>query len=93
VTAGRSSSCQGLAAAGLFAFMLSYAEFLLALVLAVDAANPPLSVVMTALARNTYVSWRSLNGTIFLTVLPSVVLVVIVWRPVAEGILVRGLKG
>jgi ABC-type maltose transport system permease subunit len=90
VTAGRRSPCQGLAAAGLFA---SYAEFLLALVLADDAAKPPLSVVMTALARNTYVSWRSLDGAIFLVVLPSVVLVAIDWGLVAEGILVRVLKG
>jgi hypothetical protein len=62
-------------------------------VFAGDAANPPASVVITALARNTYVSWRSLNGAIFLTALPPVMLVVIVWRLVAEGILVRGLKG
>src|SRR5690349_3403447 len=40
-------------ATGVFAFILSYAEFLFALVLSGDSANRPLSVVMAALARNT----------------------------------------
>jgi ABC-type glycerol-3-phosphate transport system permease component len=46
-------SLPSLAATGLFAFMLSYAEFLFALVLSGEASNRPLSVVMAALARNT----------------------------------------
>jgi hypothetical protein len=58
-----------------------------------DAANRPLAVVMAALARNTDVSWGLLNSSIFLAVLPSLALVVIVWRFVVEGILVGGVKG
>jgi ABC-type glycerol-3-phosphate transport system permease component len=62
-------------------------------VLSGDARNRPLSVVMAALARNTDVSWGLLNSAMFLAVLPSLVLVVIVWRFVIEGILVGGVKG
>ena len=86
-------SLPSLAATGLFAFMLSYAEFLFALVLSGDAANRPLSVVMASLARNVDVSWGILNSAIFLAVLPSVALVAIVWRSIVEGILVGGIKG
>jgi ABC-type glycerol-3-phosphate transport system permease component len=86
-------SLPSLAATGLFAFMLSYAEFLFALVLSGDADNRPLSVVMASLARNVDVSWGILNSAIFLAVLPSVVLVAIVWRMIVEGILVGGVKG
>ena len=86
-------SLPSLFATGLFAFMLSYAEFLFALVLSGEAANRPLSVVMAALARNTDVSWGLLNSAILLAVLPSLALVIIVWRYVVEGILVGGTKG
>lgn len=86
-------SLPSLAATGLFAFMLSYAEFLFALVLSGEASNRPLSVVMAALARNTDVSWGLLNSSIFLAVLPSLILVIVVWRLVVEGILVGGVKG
>jgi multiple sugar transport system permease protein len=86
-------SLPSLAATGLFAFMLSYAEFLFALVLSGEAGNRPLSVVMASLARNVDVSWGLLSSSIFLAVVPSLVLVVIVWRFVVEGILVGGIKG
>jgi ABC-type glycerol-3-phosphate transport system permease component len=86
-------SLPSLAATGLFAFMLSYAEFLFALVLSGEAANRPLAVVMASLARNVDVSWGLLNSSIFLAVLPSVALVAIVWRLIVEGILVGGVKG
>jgi len=86
-------SLPSLAATGLFAFMLSYAEFLFALVLSGDAANRPLAVVMASLARNVDVSWGLLNSAIFLAVLPSLLLVAIVWRMIVEGILVGGVKG
>jgi multiple sugar transport system permease protein len=74
-------------ATGVFAFILSYAEFLFALVLSGDPANRPLSVVMAALARNTDVSWGLLNAGVFLAVVPAVVLVAFIWRFVVEGLL------
>jgi ABC-type glycerol-3-phosphate transport system permease component len=48
---------------------------------------------MASLARNVDVSWGLLSSSIFLAVVPSLVLVVIVWRFVVEGILVGGIKG
>ncbi|MGF1624238.1 MAG: carbohydrate ABC transporter permease [Alphaproteobacteria bacterium] len=80
-------------ATGLFAFMLSYAEFLFAMVLSGEAGGRPLSVVMAALARNTDVSWSLLNTAIVIAVLPTLALVVLVWRYVVEGLLAGASKG
>jgi ABC-type glycerol-3-phosphate transport system permease component len=80
-------------ATGLFAFMLSYAEFIFSMVLSGDARSRPLSVVMAALARNTDVSWSLLNAAIFMAIVPTLVLVVLVWRWVVEGILSGIVKG
>lgn len=80
-------------ATGLFAFMLSYTEFLFSMVLSGDARARPLSVVMAALARNTDVSWSLLNSAIFIAVLPTLLLVVLVWRYVVEGLLAGAVKG
>jgi ABC-type glycerol-3-phosphate transport system permease component len=78
-----------LAATGLFAFMLSYAEFMFSHVLSGDAGSRPVSVVMAALARNPDVSWSLLNTAIFVAILPAIVLVALVWRYVIAD-LVRG---
>jgi ABC-type glycerol-3-phosphate transport system permease component len=78
-----------LAATGLFAFMLSYAEFMFSLALSGAAGSRPVSVVMAALARNVDVSWSLLNTGIFIAIVPTLVLVVLVWRLVMED-LVRG---
>ena len=80
-------------ATGLFAFMLSYTEFLFAMVLSGDARSRSLSVVMVSLARNTDVSWSLLNSAIFIAILPTLVLVVVVWRYVVEGLLSGAVKG
>ena len=80
-------------ATGLFAFVLSYAEFLFALVLSGGAANRPLAVAMAALARNTDVSWGLLNASVFLAVLPTMALVAVVWRFVVEDLLQGGVEG
>ncbi len=80
-------------ATGLFAFMLSYAEFMFSMVLSGDAQSRPLSVVMAALARNTDVSWSLLNSAIFIAVLPTLLLVVLVWRYVVEGLMRGAVKG
>lgn len=82
-----------LLATGLFAFMLSYAEYMFAQALGGSADNRLLPVVMTALARNTDVSWGLLNASIFIAVVPSLILVVLVWRFVVEGLLEGSVKG
>lgn len=79
----------GIAATGLFAFMLSYAEFMFAMVLSGDASARTASVVMASLARNPDVSWSLLNAGIFIAILPTLILVALVWRFVIAD-LVRG---
>ena len=79
-------------ATGLFAFMLSYSEYMFSMVLSGDAATRPVSVVMAALARNTDVSWSLLNTAIFIAIVPTLVLVVFVWRFVVEGLLSGAVK-
>ena len=44
-------------------------------------------------ARNTDVSWSLLNSAIFIAVLPTLLLVVLVWRYVVEGLLAGAVKG
>lgn len=80
-------------ATGLFAFMLSYSEYIFSLVLSGEARSRPVSVVMAALARNTDVSWSLLNTSIFVAIIPTLVLVVLVWRFVVEGLLSGSVKG
>jgi multiple sugar transport system permease protein len=82
-----------IAATGLFAFMLSYSEYMFSMVLSGDAATRPVSVVMAALARNTDVSWSLLNTAIFIAIIPTLVLVVLVWRFVVEGLIGGAVKG
>jgi ABC-type glycerol-3-phosphate transport system permease component len=85
-------SASSMVATGLFAFMLSYSEFLYALILTGTARTRTLPVVMGALSTNTDVAWGMLMGGVFLTLLPTLVLVIIVWRFVVEGIVFGGSK-
>ena len=80
-------------ATGLFAFMLSYSEYMFAMILSGDTQTRPVSVVMAALARNTDVSWSLLNTAIFLAIVPTLVLVALVWRFVVEGLIGGAIKG
>ncbi len=82
-----------LAATGLFAFMLSYAEFMFAMVLSGEASSRPASVVMAALARNPDVSWSLLNTAITIAILPTIVLVTLVWRYVLSDLVRGAVKG
>lgn len=85
-------SASSMVATGLFAFMLSYSEFLYALILTGTERTRTLPVVMAALSTNTDVAWGMLMGGVFLTLLPTLVLVIIVWNFVVEGIIFGGSK-
>ncbi len=80
-------------ATGLFAFMLSYSEYMFSLVLSGEAQSRTVSVVMAALARNTDVSWNLLNTGIFIAIIPTLIVVVVIWRFVVEGLLKGGVNG
>lgn len=86
-------SLPSIGATGLFAFMLSYSEFMFAMLLSGSSQTRPVSVVMAALARNTDVSWSLLNTAIFIAIIPTMILVVLVWRLVVEGLLSGAVKG
>jgi ABC-type glycerol-3-phosphate transport system permease component len=81
-----------MAATGLFAFMLSYSEFMFAHALSGDAESRPVSVVMAALARNPDVSWSLLNTGIFIAILPTLLLVILVWRYVLADLVSGAVK-
>lgn len=81
-----------MAATGLFAFMLSYSEFMFAHALSGDAQSRPVSVVMAALARNPDVSWSLLNTGIFIAILPTLVLVTLIWRYVLADLVSGSVK-
>lgn len=86
-------SLPSIGATGLFAFMLSYSEYMFSLVLSGDARARTVSVVMAALARNTDVSWSLLNTGIFIAIIPTLIIVIVVWRFVVEGLLSGAVKG
>ncbi len=85
-------SAASMVATGLFAFMLSYSEFLYSRVLTGSEATRTLPVVMAALSTNTDVAWGMLMAGVFLTLLPTLVLAIIVWKFVVENIILGASK-
>ena len=85
-------SAASIVATGLFAFMLSYSEFLYSLVLSGSEATRTLPVVMAALSTNTDVAWGMLMAGVFLTLLPTLVLAIVVWKFVVENIILGASK-
>jgi ABC-type glycerol-3-phosphate transport system permease component len=73
--------------------MLSYAEFMFSMVLSGDADSRPASVVMAALARNPDVSWSLLNAAIVIAILPTLLLVSLVWKFVLADLVRGAVKG
>ncbi len=59
------------------------------MVLSGDASARTAPVVMASLARNPDVSWSLLNAGIFIAILPTLILVALIWRFVIAD-LVRG---
>ena len=85
-------SASSIVATGLFAFMLSYSEFLYALVLGGTSRTRTISVVMASLSTNTDVAWGMLMAGVFLTLIPTLLLVVCVWKLVVENIILGASK-
>lgn len=85
-------SASSIVATGLFAFMLSYSEFLYALVLGGTEKSRTISVTMAALSTNPDMAWGLLMAGVFLTLIPTLVLVTIVWKFVVENIILGASK-
>ena len=85
-------SASSLVAVGLFSFMLSYSEFLYSNILGGSERTRTLPVIMAALSTNTDVAWGMFMAGVFLTLVPTLVLVILVWNFVVEGIVFGGSK-
>jgi ABC-type glycerol-3-phosphate transport system permease component len=85
-------SAASLVATGLFAFMLSYSEFMYSLVLGGSERSRTLPVVMSSLIYNPDMIWGLTMAGVFLTLIPSLVLAVVVWKFVVENIILGASK-
>jgi ABC-type glycerol-3-phosphate transport system permease component len=80
-------SAASMVATGLFAFMLSYSEFMYSLVLGGTERTRTIPVVMTALIYNVDMIWGMIMSGVFLTLVPSLILAIVVWKFVVENII------
>ena len=71
---------------GLFAFMLSYSEFLFALLITTSIRTRTLPVVLGSVSWNPDVTWSLLSAGIVLGLVPTVLLIVPVWRFMVKGL-------
>jgi len=85
-------SASSMVATGLFAFMLSYSEFMYSLVLGGSQRSRTLPVVMTSLIYNPDMIWGMLMSGVFLTLIPSLILAIVVWKFVVENIILGAMK-
>ena len=85
-------SASSMVATGLFSFMLSYSEFMYSLVLGGSLGTRTLPVVMTSLTYNPDMIWGMLMAGVFLTLIPSLILAIVVWKFVVENIILGASK-
>ena len=71
---------------GLFAFMLSYSEFLFALLITTSIRTRTLPVVLGSVSWNPDITWSLLSAGIVLGLVPTILLVVPVWRFMVRGL-------
>jgi ABC-type glycerol-3-phosphate transport system permease component len=79
--------------AGLFAFMLSYSEFLFGLFITTTRERRTLPVVLGSLSANTDVSWNMLMAGIVIGTIPTLFLAIPVWRFMVRGLTSGAIKG
>jgi multiple sugar transport system permease protein len=72
--------------AGLFAFMLSYSEFLFGLLLTTNESVRTLPVTLASVSVNPDVSLGLITAGIVLGVLPTLIVIVPVWRYMVRGL-------
>jgi multiple sugar transport system permease protein len=79
-------SAPSIVGAGLFAFMLSYSEFLFGLLLATNQSVRTLPVTLASVSVNPDVSLGLITAGIVLGVLPTLIVIVPVWRYMIRGL-------
>jgi ABC-type glycerol-3-phosphate transport system permease component len=85
-------SAASMVATGLFAFMISYSEFMYSLVLGGSERSRTLPIVMTSLIYNPDMIWGMIMSGVFLTLIPSLILAILVWEFVVENIILGAMK-
>ena len=83
----------GLTAAGVFAFMLAYSEFLFGLFITTTRERRTLPVILGALSTNTDVSWGMPMASIAIGTVPTLLLAFPVWRFMIRGLTSGGVRG
>ena len=79
-------SAPSIVGAGLFAFMLSYSEFLFGLLLATNERVRTLPVTLASVSVNPDVSLGMITAEIILGMLPTLIVIVPVWRYMVRGL-------
>lgn len=82
-----------LVAVGLFAFLASWNEFLLALMFTQTAASQTLPIIVAGITSDFTVSFSFLNAAGVVAVIPPVLLAVIFERHIASGLTAGAVKG
>jgi ABC-type glycerol-3-phosphate transport system permease component len=78
---------------GLFAFMLSYGEFLFSLLVMSSPHSRTLPVTLASVSTNPDVSWSLLSAGTTLAVLPALLLVWPIWRYMVRGLVSGAVSG
>jgi multiple sugar transport system permease protein len=82
-----------LVAVGLFAFLASWNEFLLALMFTQSARSQTLPIIVAAFTSDFTVSFSFLNAAGVLAVVPPVILALIFQRYIVSGLTAGAVKG
>ena len=75
---------------GLFAFMLSYSEFLFGLLITQSIKTRTLPVILATVSWNPDVTWGLTSASITIGLIPTLLLVVPVWRYMVKGLVAGG---
>jgi ABC-type glycerol-3-phosphate transport system permease component len=86
-------SLPSLVGAGLFAFMLSYSEFLFALFITTTRERRTLPAIFAGLSSNVDVSWSMLMSSIVIGLIPTLLLAFPVWRFMVRGLTAGSVRG
>lgn len=76
---------------GLFAFMVSYSEFLFALLVTSSSYARTLPVTLASIVHNPDVTWSLLSAGTTVAILPAVILVWPIWRYMVRGLVSGGI--
>ncbi len=77
---------------GLFAFMIAYSEFLFGLLITTSRNTRTLSVLLGSVSTNPDVTWSLLSASVVIGLVPTLILVVPIWRFMVRGLVAGGVR-